>query len=637
MITSEQAQALDVARELVRSGVPVFLGQPDDAEPLGFKLPRGWQQSTPDPQVVDAWRPGWALCAVTGHVLDLVDVDPRSGGSTDGVPMPNVYLAAETPSGGAHYFVRSLGVPSRDGIFPGVDLKSGTADGAGRGFGFIAPTVRRSKVDGAARAYRWVGDTSGVLERHTFARDDSGAPLRQRVIELRNVEPANIAPRRIAQSAAYREFDTAWNRLVEQLRGWAASGWGGEAHSGLLAATTHLARLAPDHAEHAYREAFRAAGLEPDAADLAKLESALARVVPDIVVPDDQMSPAERFLSGGDNPLGLAGATAVNPQPGAPEIATIGFKFLDEFEAESIPVPDPLVHGLLFQNTKARLFGPSTVGKTWVTLDIAAHVQNGMEWQGHRVEQREVLYVAGEGAASFAPRMRTWREYHGRKTGVRLWPDPVQIGGPHWLAFIDAVMRYEFGLIILDTQASMTVGRKEDSNDDAGLVQSALDQLRSAVAACVMGVHHTGWEEQERARGASAMFGAQDTELQLREGRSGVELVQRKQRYAERGAPVQLRLEKAHDGLVVMPPRATTSAEFFGDNREVKARALVAKLEQYQRAGGELKLTVRSIKNVVKVEMGERADDRVIEHAARLMKAAAGMPVNLDISDEKVS
>ena len=372
MITPEQEQALAVARELVRSGVPVFLGRPDPAEPVGFKLPRGWQEAKPQESVVDAWRPGWALCAVTGHGLDLVDVDPRSGGTTEGVPMPNVYLVAETPSGGTHFFVKSLGVPSRDGIFPGVDLKSGTPDGSGCGFAFIAPTVRRSKVDGLDRAYRWVGDTSA----QTFARyaaDDSGGPLRSRVHELRVTQAGAEQPRRIARSAAAREFDTAWNKLVVNLGHWARTGWGGEAHAGLLAATTHLARLAPEHAEHAYAQAFKAAGLEADAADLAKLESALARVVPDVVVPDEQLSPAERFLAGGESSVPLPSASTAVSQA----VDAGVFDFVTPERARRRMPPASARFGafggstpLVYPEGVHWLQGESESGKTWVGLEV---------------------------------------------------------------------------------------------------------------------------------------------------------------------------------------------------------------------------------------------------------------------------
>jgi hypothetical protein len=87
------AKALQAARVLVLWGVPLFLAKPalDSRrawDPLGghqktgYWFPRGWQMSTPDPAVVGRWRPGLALCAVMGHGLDLLDVDPsqRRGG-----------------------------------------------------------------------------------------------------------------------------------------------------------------------------------------------------------------------------------------------------------------------------------------------------------------------------------------------------------------------------------------------------------------------------------------------------------------------------------------------------------------------------------------------------------------------------
>jgi hypothetical protein len=79
-LTAEEAAALDVARALAAAGIPVFVAQPDVTNATGFALPRNWQHATPDPRVVDQWRPGMAIAAVMGHGLDVIDVDPRNGG-----------------------------------------------------------------------------------------------------------------------------------------------------------------------------------------------------------------------------------------------------------------------------------------------------------------------------------------------------------------------------------------------------------------------------------------------------------------------------------------------------------------------------------------------------------------------------
>jgi hypothetical protein len=375
-LTAEQVADLDFARELVKRGVPMFLARPDPSSRDGFALPGRWEGVVPDVAVVDAWQPGWALCAVTGHVFDLVDIDPRSGGTEASVPMPYSHLIADTPSGGRHHFVRAIGVGSRDGIYPGVDLKSGTPDGSGRGFAFIAPTVRASKVDGTPRPYRW---TSGELpDPVALGSDHTGGAVRARVLELRRaVEPTGLQ-RRLPESVARREFRAAWERLCANVVTWQATGWGGEAHAGLLQASTHLARLNGEYAMDAYVSAFRSAGVEPDAADLQKMDSALDNAVPDIVVPDSELSAADAFLLGGEPTLAPPTAGHRSDVPTAdPSV----FDFVTPDRARGLGEAPQALYGafggptpLVYGEGVHWLQGESESGKSWVALQVLLDV-----------------------------------------------------------------------------------------------------------------------------------------------------------------------------------------------------------------------------------------------------------------------
>jgi hypothetical protein len=172
----ESAHALEMARDLARSGIPVFVAYPNNSL-LGFRLPDKWQTTAPEPRYVDAWRPGAALCAVMGYGLDLVDLDPRNGGdisSLDGA-MPITYAVAASPSEGWHGYVKSLGVRSRDKVRPGIDIKAGV-DGVGHGFAFLPPTERPSKVTGQIVAYRWVRPPN-LAALAAAADDHSGEAL----------------------------------------------------------------------------------------------------------------------------------------------------------------------------------------------------------------------------------------------------------------------------------------------------------------------------------------------------------------------------------------------------------------------------------------------------------------------------
>lgn len=166
----EQLEALDVARDLARHGVPIFLAEPamvsgkwdpsGGTGGTGYWLPKGWELTAADPTVVDQWRPGRALCAVGGHAVDFLDVDPRNGGdrSAEGLRAAALWPVpmgeATTPSGGVHHVVNRLRVRSRDGVLPGVDVKAGH-EGRGHGFVFLAPTQKRSKATGLVERYRW--------------------------------------------------------------------------------------------------------------------------------------------------------------------------------------------------------------------------------------------------------------------------------------------------------------------------------------------------------------------------------------------------------------------------------------------------------------------------------------------------
>lgn len=176
-LSAEQRQALQVAHDLVDMGAPIFSAYPNHGAGPEFHLPSAWQTYRPNHIQVDKWKPGMALAMVTGVVHDVLDVDPRNGGDagqdelTSAAAWPFVYGKAATPSMGTHYLIDrthlAKGKPAK-----GVDLQAGDDHGEGRGFVYIAPTVRVSKFGadkGKPVAYRWVTPPerpNGVRDAH---------------------------------------------------------------------------------------------------------------------------------------------------------------------------------------------------------------------------------------------------------------------------------------------------------------------------------------------------------------------------------------------------------------------------------------------------------------------------------------
>jgi P4 family phage/plasmid primase-like protien len=177
----ETSAALELARCLTRVGVPVFVAAPDASSSTGFALPGRWQHTEADAGVVDSWRPGMALCAVMGQGLDVLDVDPRNGGGSSLAAMngttPRAYGLVDTPSGGGHLWINSLGVAKATNVLPGIDVQAGAPDGRGRGFVFLPPTAKASKVDQVVRAYRWAGPLELDAWLSDRGSDTSGTAL----------------------------------------------------------------------------------------------------------------------------------------------------------------------------------------------------------------------------------------------------------------------------------------------------------------------------------------------------------------------------------------------------------------------------------------------------------------------------
>jgi len=69
-------------------------------------------------------------------------------------------------------------------------------------------------------------------------------------------------------------------------------------------------------------------------------------------------------------------------------------------------------------------------------------------------------------------------------------------------------------MVIIDTQARVTVGLNENDAGQMGYLTDAVRAMRHATGACVLVVHHIG-RDGRNARGSSAIDAAQDSELRV--------------------------------------------------------------------------------------------------------------------------
>lgn len=188
------------------------------------------------------------------------------------------------------------------------------------------------------------------------------------------------------------------------------------------------------------------------------------------------------------------------------------------------------------------VYGPSGVGKSFLCLDLAAAVAEGVDWFGHPTQQGDVVYVALEGQAGLRLRVKAWEAHHGRPfpSGVRFVFDnffinelqePRQLGlkilhGNGSGDYCDPV------LVIIDTLNRAAPGSDENSCADMNGIIAGATMLKVTTEAAVLLIHHPGKDATRGLRGHSSLHAALDTVVEVDED----------------GEVIRWRLTKSKDG-----------------------------------------------------------------------------------------
>ena len=194
-----------------------------------------------------------------------------------------------------------------------------------------------------------------------------------------------------------------------------------------------------------------------------------------------------------------------------------------------MPPPEFVIDGLIEHGGLSCIIGAPGMGKSSIALDMACHIATGKRWQGRKTLKTKVLYLPGEGLAGAVQRLRAWEAAHGMElddnlllgNGIIL----VKATNEAWGDIAAYIVRQEIGLVIFDTFARMASGLEENSATDVGSAIRRFDKLKDHTNAGVCVVHHTAKGAPEVARGSSALNGALDSELLVREARWPVDQI----------------------------------------------------------------------------------------------------------------
>jgi DNA-binding MarR family transcriptional regulator len=196
---------------------------------------------------------------------------------------------------------------------------------------------------------------------------------------------------------------------------------------------------------------------------------------------------------------GLTFGTKRKSTEAAPHDAPRPRKLLHVSELHTLPKTEDIIPGVLSKNKLNLIFGLPGVGKSLINLDIALSV----------AQYANVIYLAGEDAEEYLPRVQAWCEHHGAEAGnLYFWPEPINLLNPESVAaFLAEVGPLHPVLIVVDTLANCMTGAEENSTKEMGQAIDALHYVRRQTQAGLLICHHTGWADTHE-RGSSAMRGA---------------------------------------------------------------------------------------------------------------------------------
>jgi hypothetical protein len=187
---------------------------------------------------------------------------------------------------------------------------------------------------------------------------------------------------------------------------------------------------------------------------------------------------------------------------------------------------DYLLKGLLSPGEMSVWWGPPKCGKSFLLLHVAYRIAQGKPVFGRRVRACPVLYVAAEGEAGLAARLRAIRDEFGDAPRFHLIAQPVDLLHP--AGDLESVRRAAQDpriapkLILLDTLARMMAGGDENSADGMGGLIANIGGLRADTGAHVAVIHHgTKNPNGSTPRGHGSLIGAADLVVEIAKAEDG--------------------------------------------------------------------------------------------------------------------
>lgn len=230
----------------------------------------------------------------------------------------------------------------------------------------------------------------------------------------------------------------------------------------------------------------------------------------------------------------------INPRSNAasqPEAAfsLTEFKLLRDNDLLASPAQEWFVKDVIPVHSFGVVFGPSMTFKSFLLMDLLAHIARGETWFGHRVKKAPCVYVPFEGRGGIPKRVAAWRLTQTLKrrgcmqdgklnvdfsvtpesvtTDIHFVMEPINLRNPiDRKKLVDTLKKAGLAgcVIAIDTLAQAGGSFDENSSKDMGELIGIMQELQRELGGVVIAVHHTGKDTSKGLRGWSGLQGALD-------------------------------------------------------------------------------------------------------------------------------
>lgn len=216
------------------------------------------------------------------------------------------------------------------------------------------------------------------------------------------------------------------------------------------------------------------------------------------------------------------------------------FRLLLDADLDALPSLRWLVKGIIPDTGIGAIYGDSGTYKSFLTLDLMAHISNGREWFGRRVKAAPTVYVPLEGQGGIPNRVRAWRIAQTAALSpnnlATFEPDPAVSSGV--AVIMDAlnlrdandrerlietltICGWAGGVLCIDTLAHASNGIEENSSAMGEMIGIFRD-LQQRLGGVILLVHHSGKDQSRGMRGWSGLHAAMDFVVECQsEGETG--------------------------------------------------------------------------------------------------------------------